>query len=491
MAIVFASAVGASAAQALRNSLTRALSVDQQYQVRAQGCTLRASVAAADRYVLRCPGGKVNNRSGVIGVDRAILHAQQRASIRANGCTLTEFSSGRRSVTLRCLSLTPTATPTVTPTPIVSTTPTPDSNALIRSNVLRALNSTRPDAVSTALAITGVAAGDELVSMDRRPQNGALCAVGYNAGAGTVQLYAISSQTGVATALGSSGTFVDASATSLRVGVDASTTFSVDFNPTVDRLRVITRNGQNFRVNPNSGAFVDGDSGVTGTQRDGDINGLTTTVQQVAYTSNVQDTSTTTLYPIDQVTGRLFIQNPANAGTQRAGVTITSPFTAVTAFDIPPGVDVAAPNTPASGRGFAVVTQPGSTASVFTNIDLTTGALTGSTVMGPDVTGVVGVSVLKPAAIPMLALSASGTELVRFRSGSPRTIAAVSLAGMGEWVKLPGQSGLRDTAGWRCRQFGCSDRLHAQRELSSRRRHGLHQELRRSDDHGAVHARRG
>jgi hypothetical protein len=34
----------------------------------------------------------------------------------------------------------------------------------------------------------------------------------------------------------------------------AGTSFGFDFNPTVDRIRLVSDSGQNLRLNPNSGA---------------------------------------------------------------------------------------------------------------------------------------------------------------------------------------------------------------------------------------------
>src|SRR5262245_44960969 len=72
---------------------------------------------------------------------------------------------------------------------------------------------TQPGAATTAaVAITGLVAGDSLVAIDVRPQNGRLYGLGLNpAGTGTLQLYMITveSLTVRATAVGTTGTFLD------------------------------------------------------------------------------------------------------------------------------------------------------------------------------------------------------------------------------------------------------------------------------------------
>src|SRR5687767_12637108 len=61
------------------------------------------------------------------------------------------------------------------------TTPASDSNALLSNNMLSAFPATFPAGFEAPVAITGVMTGDVLVSIDRRPQNGFLYGLGYNA----------------------------------------------------------------------------------------------------------------------------------------------------------------------------------------------------------------------------------------------------------------------------------------------------------------------
>lgn len=86
------------------------------------------------------------------------------------------------------------------------------------------------------------------------------------------------------------------------------TAFDIDFNPTVDRLRVVSDSGQNLRVNVSTGeAIVDGALNVAGAPATG--------VVGAAYTNNDTDPATgTTLYDINAETNGLFVQNPPNDG---------------------------------------------------------------------------------------------------------------------------------------------------------------------------------
>src|SRR5438046_8409496 len=67
---------------------------------------------------------------------------------------------------------------------------------------LVSFDTSTPAATNAAVPITGVTAGETLVGLDIRPQNGMLYGLGVNATADTATLYAISARTGTATAVG-------------------------------------------------------------------------------------------------------------------------------------------------------------------------------------------------------------------------------------------------------------------------------------------------
>jgi hypothetical protein len=139
--------------------------------------------------------------------------------------------------------------------------------------------------------------------------------------------------------------------------------YDIDFNPNVDRLRIVA-GSINCRADPNTGVPIDGAPGTMGVNPDGAINGSTTTVNATAYTNNQPNNGNiTTQYTLDAVTGSLFIQSPPNNGTQTSGNTLTlsgAPFSfsRVRGFDIASGVNVASSNAPAtSGVGFDILTS--------------------------------------------------------------------------------------------------------------------------------------
>jgi len=77
--------------------------------------------------------------------------------------------------------------------------------------------------------------GDRL---DVRPANGAVYAIGRSG-----QLYTVDRRLGAATKVGAPVAL-------------PGTTVGFDFNPTVDRIRVVTDTGQNLRVHPDTGAVA-------------------------------------------------------------------------------------------------------------------------------------------------------------------------------------------------------------------------------------------
>ena len=298
------------------------------------------------------------------------------------------------------------------------TAPAANAHVLINGSSIAAVATTFPAGLDSPLALTGLNTGDTLVSIDRRPQNGFLYGLGYNAGAGTVQLYTISPTTGIAAPLGATGTFIASDGvTPVPVGAGAGTTFGIDFNPTVDRVRVVNSAGQNFRMNPNNGAFVDGTAGGA-LNMDGGINGPTSGVQETAYTNNVANSAVTTQYTLDLSTDALCIQNPPNAGTQTLCQTLSSPVDAVLGFDI----------APASGAGIAVLKLTGQTTETLANVNLTTGAVTAVGPIGPG--GISGLAVQQPAATRFVGLSADGAQLLRFSSASPDSAVMVAITGV-------------------------------------------------------------
>jgi hypothetical protein len=258
---------------------------------------------------------------------------------------------------------------------------TPAVAYALSNDSLIAFDTSNPSASFAPVAITGLAGTDDLVGIDFRPQNGFLYGLGYNSGAGTVQLYNISPRNGVATAIGTTGTFVNPADGVTPVPI-TGTNFGFDFNPTVDRIRVVSDAAQNLRLHPDTGAAVDADPKADGMQTDGtlaydaaDANaGRAPAIVAAAYTYNPDNDKITTNYAIDARQGVLVTQG-SREGAQPAVSPNTGRLFTVgplgtgafehADFDISDVKNVA----------YAALTPAGGT-SVFYRIDLATGAAT-------------------------------------------------------------------------------------------------------------------
>ncbi len=447
--------------------VTRTLEKSATLRVRGKRCNVTVGARSFSRIVVRC-GAALNNSQNAKATSTTTsvaLLPRQRLRIQRNQCFLSVSSATNKRVTVKCLAnrptpsptptqtavasptsaptevptetATPTSTPTSTPTNTPTNTPTPNANALLTGNQVVAFNTSDAAGAPSATSLTGVTAGDVIASIDRRPQNGRLYGLGYNGTSGTVRLYSVSTQTGIATAVGSTGSYVDAGGNPVRIGVDSSTRIGIDFNPAVDRLRVVTSSGQTFRINPNTGAFIDGDFGgasgsVVGTNMDGAINGGTTTVEEGAYTNNQPNNgSITTLYTLDSVTDSLYIQTPPNAGTQASGLSLGTDIIAARGFDIPSGINASSSNAAvSSGQGFAILELASSSQQVFCQVNLASGAISATDLIGNVSTDILGLALQTPSGVPMVALSADGLSLLRFRSTTPGTATSVSVSGV-------------------------------------------------------------
>lgn len=312
------------------------------------------------------------------------------------------------------------------------------SNLLLDNNRIAYLDAASPASSLDVLGtVTGLNVGDTLVSIDRRPENGFLYGLGYNALAATVTLYVIHPETRVATPVGVAGTFTTDGINPVAIGgSNPATRFEMDFNPAVDRVRVINDMGQNFRINPNTGAVVDGDLGgstgsVSGTNMDGNLNTGAIQAQGTAYVNNVANNGgTTTQYTVGESPSALYIQNPPNAGTLTSAATLSPLIKAVLGFDIAPGVNTVTSNAAVtSGSGYLLLRTGTSTPEALARLNLVTGQLS-------DITEIVGgasargIAVQAPESRAMIGLSSDGSQLVRFAEATPGTTTQVAIIGV-------------------------------------------------------------
>lgn len=274
--------------------------------------------------------------------------------------------------------ITPTPTPTsgANPTPTPSPTPANVPSATViglSGNQLIRFNSRTPG-TTTAISLSGLEAGENLIALDYRfapSGTGTQGLYGLSRRAsGRFQLYRIDINNNTAT-LSPVGTGFDAPNTSTTVGFDFNPNVINPDGSRVDRIRVVSPERTNFRVNPNTGAFVDSDPNTEGVQGDGtlayaagDVNqNATPIVVGAAYTNNDSDASTGTVnYAIDVATRSLVTQGrPASGNNAAVSPNTGQLFTVgslgiglngVSGFDIAPGNNTAFLS---AGSGFYIV----------------------------------------------------------------------------------------------------------------------------------------
>lgn len=168
------------------------------------------------------------------------------------------------------------------------------------SNDLISFDSGTPCEIVSNVRITGLQPDEQILGIDFRPATGELFGLGSSS-----RIYVIDTASGVATAVGT-GPFTPAL---------NGTAFGFDFNPTVDRIRVVSDAGQNLRLNPVTGAVAATDTTLAFAAADPNF-GATPVVVGAAYTNPDRDPATgTTLFDIDSALDILVSQVPPNNGT--------------------------------------------------------------------------------------------------------------------------------------------------------------------------------
>jgi len=204
-----------------------------------------------------------------------------------------------------------------------------------------------PDNIQSGVFISGLASGERAIGIDFRPATGELYALGSQN-----TLYTIDAMTGAATAVGSG--FGD------RLN---GSSFGFDFNPTIDRIRVVSDADQNLVLNPITG----GSTLVTDLfYRAGDVNeGVDPNVVGSAYTNSFPGSTTTQLYGID--TGLdILVRQDNSAGTLDTVGSLGVDLTDLVGFDIDGSTNMA----------YASVQETDLGRSTFWAINLDTGAAT-------------------------------------------------------------------------------------------------------------------
>lgn len=216
------------------------------------------------------------------------------------------------------------------------------------SQTLVRFDSASPGVIITGVAISGMQANETVRSIDFRPATGQLFALGSFS-----NLYTINIATGAATSV-AGAPFTPA--------LNGSA-FGFDFNPTIDRIRVVSDANQNLVLNPNTGAvqLVATDLFYPA----GDPNaGVDPNVVGSAYDNNFAGATTSQLYGID--TGLdILVKQANNTGVLTTVGPLGADITNLVGFDISP-----------SGAAFAATQEIGQSISMLWSINLASGAAT-------------------------------------------------------------------------------------------------------------------
>jgi Domain of unknown function (DUF4394) len=242
------------------------------------------------------------------------------------------------------------------------------------------INAGQPQKLLSDRALAGLQPQERVLGIDYRVARGQLFALGS-----TGRLYRIDTTTATATAVGAPA------AAPLR-----GNEFGVDFNPTVDRVRVVSDAGQNLRLHPDTGAVVDSNPNVDGLQIDGDLAfdaadvnaGKPVAAVSAGYTYNKDNDKITTNFAIDARHGLLVTQ-----GTREGVVPAVSPNTGrlftVGALNAGAFERASFDISDVNNAAYAALTPAGASASVLYRVNLATGTATrigtvggGSVVLG-------------------------------------------------------------------------------------------------------------
>jgi len=205
-------------------------------------------------------------------------------------------------------------------------------------------NASDASKLTGAKGITGLPAGVTLAGIDFRPATGDL----YGVGSDSV-VYRVNPKTAI----------VVAEAPAFTPAL-SGTSFGIDFNPVVDKIRAVSDSGQNLRLNVDEGTVL----GV-----DGNLNPGSPKVVGAAYTNssfNATKPTATTLYVVDAATDKLYTQMPPNAGTLVMGKSLGSDVYGAVGFDIAGAGNVGylALQRPLGSRFYAVNVLTGATQSL-------------------------------------------------------------------------------------------------------------------------------
>ena len=225
-------------------------------------------------------------------------------------------------------------------------------------NALISFTSSAPNKVIDEVEITGLMSGEKITGIDFRPSDltsDGIDKIGMLYGiSNQSRMYVIDPETGMAS-----------SGTQLSVAV-TGTVGGVGFNPVPDRIRIHGTDGQNLRVNPETGATI---TDVALAYMSGDVNfGDAPKIGSLSYTNSDNDATTgTALYAIDSDNDVLVILTNPNAGLLSTVGSLGVDTDNASGFDIV---------GTSGGTAYATLSTSASGKSTLYSINLATGQAT-------------------------------------------------------------------------------------------------------------------
>ena len=197
-------------------------------------------------------------------------------------------------------------------------------------------------------AITGLPAGVTLRGIDFRPATGDLYALGSDK-----VVYRVNVKTAIAVGEGPAFESAPAALNGSNLGVD--------FNPTVDKIRVTSDAGDNIRLNPDEGSLLSRDTGLT----PAGVAVVGSAYTNSSFTAFATRPTATELYALDVAPSpdRLWIQRPANSGTLIMPVSLDFDLGRNAGFDIAGRENV----------GYVAGTRVGRSGAELWRVDVMTG----------------------------------------------------------------------------------------------------------------------
>ena len=215
------------------------------------------------------------------------------------------------------------------------------------SGNLLAFRATSPESARSR-QITGLPSGVVLKGIDFRPATGDLYALGSDK-----VVYRVNPQTAIAVAEGPAFESTATALTGDRIGFD--------FNPTVDKIRVTSDADDNIRLDPDPGSLLATDTDLT--PADVTVVGSAYTNSSFAAFANRPATTMLFAYDTSSSRDRVWLQNPANAGT------LMNPQQ----LDIALGSDIGFDIAGADNVGYVAGTRDGRSGAELYRVDVTGG----------------------------------------------------------------------------------------------------------------------